>query len=193
MTKANTITLMAIALGLMSVLLLFNEIVWVVFALCPFIFIMDVLDGYVARKYNCASEMGVQLDSLADAFNFGVMITLLVYMTNGKALVLAIAGIIFSLCAFWRLARFNVDAASGSGQLGYKGLPSTDAAAWLFILCAFIPAALPGRAWVFAIAMLVLAYLMVAVFHYNNKGIMTRALFIGIPSAALFFIYKALS
>lgn len=34
--------------------------------------VVDFLDGFVARLFKATSEMGAQLDSLADAVSFGV-------------------------------------------------------------------------------------------------------------------------
>lgn len=186
MTKANCITLCAIAMGIICVFFLFNGLVWPVFLLCPIIFIMDVLDGYVARKYHCASAIGLQLDSLADSFNFGVMIVLLVYVANDKPLFLIPLGVVFSLCAFWRLARFNVNAGS---QSGFYGLPSTDAAACLFVLCGLSPEA--WRPMVVGVVMPLLSYLMIANFPYSAKRIVNRVLYLAVPVAALLFVYRA--
>lgn len=44
-----------------------------IYGLCG---VSDMLDGYLARKYNCASRMGALLDSLADA----VMVFLLLFL-----------------------------------------------------------------------------------------------------------------
>src|SRR5688572_12083964 len=41
--------------------------------------VIDFLDGFVARLFNATSEMGKQLDSLADVVSFGVAPGLIVY------------------------------------------------------------------------------------------------------------------
>src|SRR4051812_12146805 len=41
--------------------------------------VIDFLDGFVARLLNASSEMGKQLDSLADVVSFGVAPGMIVY------------------------------------------------------------------------------------------------------------------
>lgn len=110
---------------------------------------LDCIDGSVARLTDGVTEMGGQLDSLADLVTFGVapaFITLHVasqYIgvegissiinpdtatTLGK-ITWAIAAI-FVCCAALRLARFNVETASGrlGDTLTFRGLPTPGAA-----------------------------------------------------------------
>ena len=109
----------------------------------------DTVDGSVARLTDGVTEMGGQLDSLADLVTFGVapaFITLNVVSqyiaadaagaivspdtatTLGK-ITWAIAAI-FVCCAALRLARFNVETASGrlGDTLSFRGLPTPGAA-----------------------------------------------------------------
>ncbi|MCH5687442.1 CDP-alcohol phosphatidyltransferase family protein [Niabella sp. W65] len=41
--------------------------------------VVDFLDGFVARLFNATSDMGAQLDSLADAVTFGVAPGMIMY------------------------------------------------------------------------------------------------------------------
>ena len=43
--------------------------------------ILDALDGRAARMLNATSKMGAEIDSLADAVNFGVAPAFIVYAT----------------------------------------------------------------------------------------------------------------
>lgn len=93
--------------------------------------IIDFLDGFVARLLKVPSEMGKQLDSLADVVSFGVAPGLIAY----QFLRLSFAqqadgldtGFFWLLPAFilpcagaFRLARFNTDPAQSTG---FKGVP----------------------------------------------------------------------
>jgi CDP-diacylglycerol--serine O-phosphatidyltransferase len=71
--------------------------------------VLDALDGRVARMLKATSRMGEQIDSLADAVNFGVVPAFIVYailLTNlprvGWLVVL-----LYAICIVLRLARFN--------------------------------------------------------------------------------------
>jgi len=58
-----------------TVILLFIEPFSVVFfILYAFCGLTDVMDGYVARKYDATSEIGSKLDSIADILYYGVMV-----------------------------------------------------------------------------------------------------------------------
>ncbi|WP_241524002.1 CDP-diacylglycerol--serine O-phosphatidyltransferase [Oceaniglobus indicus] len=78
--------------------------------------VLDGLDGRVARMLKSESEIGAELDSLADFVNFGVAPVLLVYLWGLAELRNEgwIALLIFAVCCVIRLARFNVGSRSGA-------------------------------------------------------------------------------
>lgn len=87
--------------------------------------IFDFFDGMVARLINAQSEIGVQLDSLADSVSFGLAPGFLIYHhllqifpTNEY---LALLGFIPSAAAVARLAVFNV---MQSKERDFTGLAS---------------------------------------------------------------------
>lgn len=93
--------------------------------------IIDFLDGFVARLLKASSEMGKQLDSLADVVSFGVAPSMIIYQflrlsyaqeVNGlevNTIWLSLAFIVACAGAY-RLARFNIDT---SQSTGFKGVP----------------------------------------------------------------------
>ena len=93
--------------------------------------IVDFLDGFVARALNICSEMGKQLDSLADLVSFGVAPGILLYQflrmgfikdSDGieVSILYLIPAFIFTCAGAYRLARFNLDT---SQAFGFKGVP----------------------------------------------------------------------
>lgn len=72
--------------------------------------LLDGIDGRVARALNAESKIGVQLDSLADFFNFGVAPIMLIYVWEldkiGQLGWMAV--VLYAVCAALRLAKFNV-------------------------------------------------------------------------------------
>lgn len=101
--------------------------------------LIDFLDGFVARLMGAASDMGKQLDSLADVVSFGVAPGMIVYQFLRLAYAQQENGLLVSglyllpaflipCAAAWRLARFNIDTASSHH---FKGVPVP--AAGLFI------------------------------------------------------------
>jgi CDP-diacylglycerol---serine O-phosphatidyltransferase len=77
--------------------------------------ILDALDGRVARILGVQSRLGAEIDSLADAVNFGVTPALVVYVTLlskwpiGWAVVL-----LYAVCVVLRLARYNAEHDDGT-------------------------------------------------------------------------------
>lgn len=93
--------------------------------------VVDFLDGFVARLLDVPSEMGKQLDSLADVVSFGVAPGIILYQFLRMAFIRDTAGMetstlllvpafIFSCAGAYRLARFNVD---NTQSYGFKGVP----------------------------------------------------------------------
>ena len=138
--------------------------------------VVDFLDGFVARAFNATSEMGKQLDSLADVVSFGVAPGIILYQLlrisfvqeeNGLDVSIwaLIPALIFPLAAAWRLARFNI---AENVTADFTGVPSP--AAGLFVaslpLILFydyynISAVLVNR-WVLYAITFVLSYLMIS-------------------------------
>jgi len=93
--------------------------------------VVDFLDGFIARLFKASSEMGKQLDSLADVVSFGVAPGLIIYQflrlsyaqeEGGVdiSIVWLIPALILPCAAAYRLAKFNLD---NSQSFSFKGLP----------------------------------------------------------------------
>src|SRR5262245_51858525 len=96
-----------------------------------FAFVLDMLDGRVARMTGSASAFGVEFDSLADVISFGLAPAILVYawgLTPLGRIGLA-AGFLFVSAAAMRLARFNIQSGAGLDRRYFVGMPSPAAAA----------------------------------------------------------------
>jgi CDP-diacylglycerol--serine O-phosphatidyltransferase len=100
----------------------------------PFIgiaFIMDALDGRIARMTSSTSAFGLQLDSLADVISFGMAPAILAFAWGlhelgrwGWAI-----GFLFVAAAALRLARFNIQTNVATDKRYFVGMPSPAAAA----------------------------------------------------------------
>ena len=87
--------------------------------------VFDVLDGKVARLSGATSKFGVQYDSLADLVSFGVAPALLAFSWALRPYGRFgwLAAFLFVVCGALRLARFNVQTASGRRNIS-KAFPS---------------------------------------------------------------------
>lgn len=93
--------------------------------------VIDFLDGFVARLFKATSDIGKQLDSLADVVSFGVAPSLILYqflrMSYAReeggievSIFLLLPALLVACAGAYRLARFNID---NSQSYGFKGVP----------------------------------------------------------------------
>jgi CDP-diacylglycerol---serine O-phosphatidyltransferase len=112
-------------------LLYIPEKIWMASLFIGLAAVVDFLDGFVARLFKASSEMGKQLDSLADLVSFGVAPGLIIYQFLRLSFAQDAGGLDVSVlwllpafvlpcAAAWRLARFNLDT---SQSLSFKGMP----------------------------------------------------------------------
>lgn len=139
--------------------------------------LIDFLDGFIARLLKVPSELGKQLDSLADTVSFGVAPGLIAYQFLRLCFAQEAGGLdtssLWLLPAFilpcagaYRLARFNIDPEQ---SYGFKGVPIPAAG----LLVASLPMVywyadntpviqLLLNKWFWYATILVLSYLMVS-------------------------------
>ena len=111
--------------------------------------IIDGIDGRLARRLGSSSNMGAELDSLADFLNFGVAAPLTLYfwaLQDMRGLGW-ISVLVFAVCCVIRLARFNVTAKSDEPRDSayFQGVPSP-AGALLVMLPMYLSFAIADRA-----------------------------------------------
>ena len=128
---ANLITISNMSFGGAAIMATLNESYSYSVLLIFIAAFLDRYDGKVARKFNQESELGKQLDSMADIISFGVAPALLMYEV---ALVdVGVTGmmmpVLFIAAGALRLARFSVMESNGY----FVGLPITAAGTLLTI------------------------------------------------------------
>ncbi|WP_020620108.1 CDP-diacylglycerol--serine O-phosphatidyltransferase [Paenibacillus daejeonensis] len=175
----NLFTIGNLFLGVVAIILVFNERPEYAAMMVIIAMLLDGVDGKVARALNVQSEFGKELDSLSDVISFGVAPAFIMYVVAFQELNPAAAWIItalFPICGALRLARFNVV----PGTPGYFiGLPIPAAGGVLCTLALFyqdIPVA------VLLLSMIVLSYLMVSKVKYPNFKK------VGIPKGSIWVI-----
>jgi len=147
----NFITLLNLLSGSIAVILaLQNQLLMAAFFVALGIF-FDFFDGLAARSLNVQSELGLQLDSLADMVTSGlvpgiVMFQLLCQAVGADVLVpkswgasnfeinfpwIAVVGLLVTLGSAYRLAKFNIDDRQTSS---FIGLPTPANAILIFSL-----------------------------------------------------------
>lgn len=131
----NIFTFINLSCGVLSLLSVFDErylqaAIFIILAA-----LVDRYDGRVARYLNVSSELGKELDSLADLVSFGVAPSILIFVLFdfsqlgpkgilGYAILLA-----FPICGAFRLARYNVSTFDGN----FRGIPITIAGCFMAV------------------------------------------------------------
>jgi CDP-diacylglycerol---serine O-phosphatidyltransferase len=104
----SAMTVAAICLGLSAVKMALDNRPTEAMAFLAAAAILDALDGRMARVLKATSRMGEEIDSLADAVNFGVAPAFIVYGTLLSASRVGwIVVLLYAVCIVLRLARYN--------------------------------------------------------------------------------------
>lgn len=77
----NLLTSCNFLCGIFSIILAFSGLLDIAAYLLLLAMLFDFFDGFVARKFHLQSELGKQLDSLADMVSFGVAPGILMFLT----------------------------------------------------------------------------------------------------------------
>jgi CDP-diacylglycerol--serine O-phosphatidyltransferase len=127
----NLLTLVNLFAGCLAVVLLFNYYIeWV--PLCILVaLVADFLDGFAARFTKSSSDIGKELDSLADVVSFGLVPGAILFellmrklevdpaaYSFKRMLLYASPAFLVTLFAALRLAKFNLDTRQNDGFIG---------------------------------------------------------------------------
>jgi len=167
-----------------------------------FALLFDILDGRIARLTKTTTEIGVQLDSIADVVTFGLAPAVLAYVWGyGSTLAEGtdlhrfafFLSFMYLICGAFRLARYNVQAsrprvlAEGTIKVDKKsfvGLPIPAAGGLIAALVHFSPVPLiyfgTERARIYSALLMVLvgflSLMMVSTWRFSSfKGIGTSS------------------
>jgi CDP-diacylglycerol---serine O-phosphatidyltransferase len=143
--------------------------------------IFDGFDGMAARALNATSDLGAELDTLADLTTFGIAPGFLMYkmilekykielLDTGNLFPMGmLIAALFPICAAYRLARFTVQHDPNS----FTGLPSPIAG----VLIALFPISFPNNEFADVITItgfVLIALLMVSTIKYSKPQVAMR-------------------
>jgi CDP-diacylglycerol---serine O-phosphatidyltransferase len=131
----NTLTALNLTCGLVSIVLAMEAKDGNFVGAALFIFlaaVFDYLDGTAARLLSAYSELGKQLDSLADVVSFGVAPGIIMFcilsnpaLTGSNILermhIIPYVALLIPICSAFRLAKFNIDPRQ---EVNFFGLPT---------------------------------------------------------------------
>lgn len=131
----NLITLSNLSCGIISIFILISpsypEKLSTITYLMMLGMFFDFFDGFLARLLKAYSEIGKQLDSLADMITFGVLPACFFYQlfhAYQPQSYFYFVSIFPAIFACWRLAKFNIDTQQTKN---FIGLPTPAMALWV--------------------------------------------------------------
>ena len=116
--------------GALGVIFTFQGALDIAFYLMLAAAVCDFLDGFAARMLKAYSDMGKELDSLADLVSFGLLPSLMLHrrlVEGGMTGFCVYIPLIICIFSALRLAKFNVDDRQSENFLG---LPTPACAMW---------------------------------------------------------------
>ncbi|MBL7779357.1 MAG: CDP-alcohol phosphatidyltransferase family protein [Chitinophagales bacterium] len=134
----NLLTLINLFSGCLAVVFAFSyHIDWVPYCVLVSL-VADFFDGFAARFIKTNSDLGKQLDSLADVVSFGLVPGLIVFwmlnnslradihsFSDNEILLASAPAFLLTLFAALRLAKFNIDTRQTDGFIGLATPAST--------------------------------------------------------------------
>lgn len=107
LTIPNCITYCGLLFALFGIYLLVRNQIVLAIIFLTLTDVFDMVDGYVARRFNMKSPLGADLDSLVDMVAFVIPPFIIALVFNNDLLI--ISSVFLVSCAIYRLARFNVE------------------------------------------------------------------------------------
>lgn len=159
----NVFTFINLSCGIISILSAMNEKYAISGAFILLAGLVDRYDGRIARFLDVSSDLGKELDSLADLVSFGVAPSILIYILfnlesfGPKGLYGFVVLLLFPICGAYRLARFNVADFDGA----FTGVPITIVGCFMAIF-ALLNLKVTTSIYVAVVLMIIGSYLMVS-------------------------------
>ncbi|MEY8593113.1 CDP-diacylglycerol--serine O-phosphatidyltransferase [Butyricimonas hominis] len=145
----NLITCLNVTSGALAIYMAFNGNLLIAAWLVILAMVFDFFDGFAARLLHVKSDMGKELDSLADMVSFGVMPAVMAYFLIRETFcsfapgetyywverVLSVVPLLVPAFSAYRLAKFNLDTRQTHS---FIGLPTpSNALFWVMLVFCF--------------------------------------------------------
>ncbi len=159
----NVFTFINLSCGIISILSAMNEKYAISGVFILLAGLVDRYDGRIARFLDVSSDLGKELDSLADLVSFGVAPSILIYILfnleffGPKGLFGFVVLLLFPICGAYRLARFNATDFDGV----FTGVPITIVGCFMAIF-ALLTLKITTSIYFAVVLMIIGSYLMVS-------------------------------
>lgn len=173
LTKADCISLTGLFFAWISILLINANIPQFAIIISLIAFILDIFDGWIARKYKCDSLLGRHIDSYVDIFTYLIFSSLLVFKyLSPNPLIGIIVGFFILIFGGLRLIRFNNEGILiDKGLSYYRGV--TVVHIYLLVLISYFINKYSNMqlSWIIAVILFLISPLMISNFKsYKYKN-----------------------
>ena len=171
----NLITSLGLAFGIaacyhMTQGRLQSTLVYIFFAM-----VMDLIDGFVASKFDRQTTFGKYMDTLVDFFICCVMPVLMAFnFLEGNAILIGTLAF-YCICGLWRLAHYNVTASENRNY--FRGLPVPGAMA-MVTLATWSAVNYGLHLWICAAVFALAGVLMISNIKLRKYGLWQKALWV---------------
>lgn len=128
----NIMTFLNLSFGVLSIIEVINRNYSLAALFIIGAALVDRYDGRIARAFNVSSEIGKELDSLADLISFGAAPGILILLKYGldNHFTGVVSILFYIICGCYRLAKYNTSKFEGV----FSGVPITICGSGLSIL-----------------------------------------------------------
>jgi CDP-diacylglycerol--serine O-phosphatidyltransferase len=104
----NNLTILNLISGFLALYFASNNAIALSIILLMFAFLFDFADGFIARKFSLKSDLGKELDSLADSLSFVLVPAFIVYFyIFGQSFYGLVSAVFIVISGYLRLGIFN--------------------------------------------------------------------------------------
>ena len=133
-------------------------------------FMLDSLDGFLARKLGVASDFGRQLDSMIDAFNYSLFASLLTMLWLIPGVLGFTVGFLILALGILRLVLFNQSGYLTQGDRNYYQGVVTPHLTLAVGLLYFVNKFWPIASWLIAAVLILLAFAQLSTLKTRKTG-----------------------
>ena len=164
LSLADYVSLLSLAASWFTIILIIeNQPNFAIIATC-IAFLLDTLDGYLARKHNTATQFGRELDSAVDIINYlGFSVLFSYFFLFSNSILAGIVGLFILTFGILRIVRLNVEGIKiHKGKKYYEGVVTTHISP-IVIIFYFLSMLLPFSIEIpAALCLIVLSVLMIS-------------------------------
>jgi CDP-diacylglycerol--serine O-phosphatidyltransferase len=170
----NLVTTLGLVLGIVSCSFLFQNNLRLAIIFLFSATLMDVVDGFIAKKLKQQTSFGQYLDLLVDFFVCAAIPVMMLFIYTEVSVLIIAASAFYGVCGLWRLAYF-ISVTAEENRPYFTGLP-VPAALPLVVASVWLSVQYGLPAWSSVAAFFITGVLMISSIRFRKYGICQKTL-----------------